>query len=394
MDEKQIDLMTREQLIKELTAYRHHETLSDSVERIARIGHYVWNYDSNQLVSCSVEYAHIFGMSVEEIMLRENSMEGAMQQIHPDDSNHYRKTWETLIDTGSLNIEFRIIRTDGEIRHLREIGVRVADNNSQDNMGHGLIQDITEQKLVEYEIIKAKIAAEAANQAKSLFLSSMSHELRTPLNAILGYSQLLKLNVLEPMTDRQQRAVEHVTKAGQHLHNLIKQVLSFSQIQSGESQLSIEPLNLSHMVKACISSMVHTVEPLHINIIDKVSDKDLPMLLADLHLLKQSLSNILDNAVKYNTYGGTVTIDAEIISSHRIRINVSDTGLGIDDQFHGQVFEAFNRLGRESLSIEGVGLGLSISRQLIEMMGGYINFTSKLDSGSTFWIELPLDVTR
>lgn len=394
MEKKQIDQMNNEQLKEELRTYRRREALFNASEHIAQIGQYEWNYDSNQLVSCSEEYARIFGFSMEEIMLHESSKEGAMQQIHLDDSNRYRQTWETLTDTGSLNIEYRIIRTDGEVRYLREVGVRPIDSIEESFIGLGLIQDITEQKLAEHEIINAKIEAEWANHAKSLFLSSMSHELRTPLNAILGYSQLLKLNVLEPMTSRQQRAVEHITKAGQHLHNLIKQVLSFSQIQSGESQLSIESLNLSQMVKACLSSMGNTIEPLHINIIDNVYEQDLPMLLADLHLLKQSLSNVLDNAVKYNIYGGTVTIDAEIISSHKIRISITDTGLGIDDRFHDQVFEAFNRLGRESLSIEGVGLGLSISKQLIEMMGGKIDFTSQLDHGTTFWIELPLAVTR
>lgn len=386
--------MTNQQLTEELKSYRRREALFDSIEHIAQIGQYEWNYDSNQLVSCSEEYARIYGMSIENIMLRESNKEGAMQQIHPDDHNRYLKTWETLTDTGSLDIEFRIIRGDGKVRYLREIGVRPVDSIEEGFIGWGLVQDITEQKLAEQRITIAKIEVEAANHAKSLFLSSMSHELRTPLNAILGYSQLLKLNVLEPLTGRQQRAVEYITKSGQHLHNLIRQVLSFSKIESGESQISIEPLDLSLMIKACLSAIGNTTEPLHISIIDNVCAKDFPMLLADLHLLKQSLINILDNAVKYNIYGGTVTIDADIISSHRIRISITDTGLGIDDRFHDQVFVAFNRLGRESLSIEGVGLGLSISRQLIEMMGGEIGFTSRLDHGSTFWVELPLAVAE
>jgi len=257
----------------------------------------------------------------------------------------------------------------------------------------------TEQELeIRNELLqrlnKARKESESANRAKSDFLSSMSHELRTPLNAVLGYAQLLGLNPTEPLSDKQKIAVDSIAKGGQHLLDLINQVLELSQIEAGKLQLSIESLNPMLPIEDCLVIARAIAEPRSITVENIASKKVIPFIRADPTRFKQLMLNLLSNSIKYNKDAGSVTVDAEATANGMLRISISDTGAGIPQKDHAKVFEPFERFGMKSTEIEGTGIGLTISKQLVELMGGSTGFQSESGIGSTFWIELPIGEAR
>ncbi|HEV3225948.1 MAG TPA: ATP-binding protein [Acidimicrobiales bacterium] len=235
------------------------------------------------------------------------------------------------------------------------------------------------------ELEAARTNAEAANQAKSEFLSRMSHELRTPLNAVLGFAQVLELGDL---TDPQRQAVTQISKGGQHLLELINDVLDISRIETGNLTLSSEPV----LVADVVDDVLDLVEPLaaqrDIRCTAARGDGEVTYVLADRQRLKQILLNLLANAVKYNHQGGAVTISCEPADDGRLRINVTDTGPGIPADRRDRLFEPFDRLGAEQTGVEGAGIGLAFSRRLAEAMDGVLDVNTVEGEGSTFWIEL------
>ncbi|MDP6952325.1 MAG: ATP-binding protein, partial [Alphaproteobacteria bacterium] len=229
-----------------------------------------------------------------------------------------------------------------------------------------------------------------ANQAKSEFLSSMSHELCTPLNAILGFAQLLRDYSDQPLSEEQKLHLDQVLEGGQHLLTLVNDVLDLSKIETGQLDISLARIDPIQALRECMA----LVQPLaeHNGITLTVSDS-LPvdsLVRADMNRLKQVLLNLLSNAVKYNREKGGVSVDAKVNEQGVLRIEVADTGPGIPPERHNEVFRPFSRLGMETSKIEGTGIGLTISRQLMESMAGKLDFTSRAGEGSTFWIELPL----
>lgn len=231
----------------------------------------------------------------------------------------------------------------------------------------------------------ARASAEAANRAKSEFLSRMSHELRTPLNAVLGFAQVLELGEL---TDAQQQSVAQITKGGQHLLELINDVLDISRIETGNLALSEEPV----LVEDVVSDALELIEPLAtqrgIRCRSVSSEGSSGYVLADRQRLKQIVLNLLGNAVKYNQPDGTVTISYEQCRADRLRIKVADTGPGIPADQRQRLFEPFERLGADQTNIEGAGIGLALSRRLAEAMNGHVDIDPGDGQGSTFWIEL------
>ncbi len=255
-----------------------------------------------------------------------------------------------------------------------------------DNKKHfvGILRDISERKQYEREIIAAKDEAERANNAKSEFLSSMSHELRTPMNAILGFGQLLEIET--GLSEYQADYVDEMLKAGRHLLELINEVLDLSKIESGNINLSLEPLSCAELIEECLALIKPIAQSVGITIKDPVIGDY--VIRADRTRLKQVLLNLLSNAIKYNRPQGEVEIRATAQDSV-VRLAVSDTGYGIPAERQQELFQPFSRLGAESTAIEGTGIGLTISRRLMEMMGGAIDIDSEEGRGSTFWIELP-----
>ena len=375
--------------MQDITERKEVEEALKDAERIAAIGNWRWSVDEKQHIFCSEGYSRVLGLATEDIPASITDPEFGL--VPAEDRERLDQVFDEAIKKGqNYEIEYLIKRPDGEIRDILEIGEAVHDSDGRCREIKGTIQDITERKNVEREINAARDEAEQANQAKSAFLSSMSHELRTPLNAILGFSQLLEANHMEPLTAKQKISVAHIIKGGEHLLELITQVLDLARIETGQTDFFIEPIDLGEALVDCFSITQASAKSRKINIIDNVSGKGLCSIRADLTRVKQILLNLLSNGVKYNREGGSLTVNAEVTAEKMMRISITDTGFGIDEKLFQHVFEAFDRLGREALDVEGTGIGLTISKQLVELMQGSIGFISEINKGSTFWIELPI----
>jgi signal transduction histidine kinase/CheY-like chemotaxis protein len=238
------------------------------------------------------------------------------------------------------------------------------------------------------ELQAAKEEADRANRAKSDFLSKMSHELRTPLNAILGFAQLLEMGELEA---EERDGVDHILTGGRHLLELINEILDLSRIEAGGLTISLEPVNVKGVVRESLELIAPLAARRDIELRGHVAETERRHLLADRQRLKQVLLNLLSNAVKYNRQGGRVDLRMdEADAPAQLRILIADTGPGISPQQMEYLFVPFERLGADQGAIEGTGLGLTLSRGLIEAMGGRLGVDSVVGQGSTFWVELPL----
>ena len=233
----------------------------------------------------------------------------------------------------------------------------------------------------------AREEADRANQAKTDFLSRVSHELRTPLNAILGFAQILEMDSL---TAEHRDNVEQILKGGRHLLTLIDEVLEISRIEAGRLALSMEPVRIGEAVRDALDLITPIAAQRRVRLNGAEAGACDRHIQADRQRLKQALLNLLSNAVKYNRDGGEVTLSCEETLEHRMRIRVIDTGPGIPPDKMKRLFSPFDRLGVEHTGVEGSGLGLALSKHLVEAMGGTLGVESVVGGGSTFWMELAL----
>jgi PAS domain S-box-containing protein len=295
---------------------------------------------------------------------------------------HIARVWERDHD----RFESRHRRKDGGLVDV-EISVnRVEIADTVQLLA--IVRDISERKRGEAILLASRREAERANAAKSEFLSSMSHELRTPMNAIIGFAQLLEY---DPALDSDQLDnVHEILTAGRHLLELINEVLDLAKIESGRIELALESVDVATVIAESLNLVGALAEGRRIGIKRAVFPD--AAVHADRTRLKQILINLLSNAIKYNRDGGEVRIDAFPVGSERVRICVADTGPGIPAARLAELFQPFNRLGSENSEIEGTGIGLTITRRVVELMGGSVNVASEPGSGSRFWIDLPVAV--
>jgi len=375
------DLLLAEQEITSQSAKRLDTIIETAMDASIQI-------DANGLIiGWNVRAEEIFGWLKGDAIGRE------MQTlIIPE---QYRKQHLKGIKRCLVTGESSLFNTPTEITALNskgiefpiEISVSIVNYNNEYQFS-AFIRDLTQQKEYEKSILDSQNEANKANKAKSEFLSSMSHELRTPLNAILGFGQLLDSDIKQPLTKDQKDNVGTILSSGYHLLNLVNDILDLSTIEAGQLDVSIEPIHLIELIADIKSLMgpIATKATVQFNIESK---QDL-LVLADYTKLKQVLINLISNAIKYNTQNGCVTINWASTNQNTLKLNIIDTGIGVPTAKQGKVFSAFNRLGQEISGIEGTGIGLVVTKDLIELMDGTIGFDSTEGKGSTFWLELPL----
>lgn len=268
---------------------------------------------------------------------------------------------------------------------LETRGQAILDEDSSVRGAVVVSRDVTSELGFEQELQDALATAEQASASKSTFLSRMSHELRTPLNSVLGFAQLLEMEQLPPA---RAEAVSHILQGGRHLLDLIDEVLDITRIESGRLELNMLSVPVVDIVRDAIDLTRPLAGRTGVSLHDRIDPHCRLAVNADRQRLMQVLLNLLSNAAKYNHPGGRVEVNCQQSAPGRLRISVADTGRGVKESDLDRVFQPFDRLGAELSGPEGTGVGLSLSRQLTEHMGGRIGLTSKYKVGSTFFVEL------
>ena len=361
-----------------------------------------WTEESFRLMVESVTDYAIVMLDPEGRVLSWNTGAERIQGYHAEEivGQHFSRFYpgEDVIN-GKVKRDLEAVIANG---HFEDEGWRVRKDGSnfwanvvytviRDQLGNlrgfaKLTRDLTERRLVEAALTDAKFAAEKANMAKSDFLSSMSHELRSPLNAILGFAQLMESDS-PPPTPSQTASIEQILQGGWYLLKLINEVLDLSAIESGKLSLSLEPVSLIEVILECQTMIEPQAQKRGIQLTFTRFDSQW-FVNADRTRVKQVLINLLSNSIKYNHERGSVVVDYTASTPGRIRISVTDTGAGLPPEKLAQLFQPFNRLGQETSAEEGSGIGLVVSKRLVELMEGVIGVESTVGVGSVFWIEL------
>ena len=333
---------------------------------------------SGEVVHLNSAFTKLLGYTKADIP----TVESHWLLFFPDDAyrEKVQKDWTTMLEESAKSgapiqpMLLDIVAKNGEVKKLEVHSLQMG------TLAITMWIDLTEK-------LKAKEYAEQANKAKSEFLSSMSHELRTPLNAILGFSEILQLDEKD---EEKRKYIQEIIGGGNHLLELINQILDLAKIESGHVDLSIKEHSLNKIINFSLSMIKPLADKNDIQIENKTSSLPDKNISIDEMRFKQVLLNILSNAIKYNSESGTVTIDYSSNDNNMLSLSISDTGKGFTSEQLTHLFEPFERFGAENSHIEGTGLGLVIAKDLIELMGGTITVESEIGKGSRFMIYIPL----
>lgn len=382
------------------TSLRQSEERMRLVLNATNDGIWDWNPITHEAYH-SPRWKEIIGYNDDELPDEDSSF---FDLIHPDDkavvtqaiTRHFERN-------SSYRVELRMRHKNGSYRWVLSRGEAIRNISGKPIRMVGSITDITDLKQAEEnlkllneeletrvklrtaELTSTRDEAQRANRAKSEFLSRMSHELRTPMNAILGFSHVLEYQNLAP---KQLRFVREIHRAGDYLLELINELLDLARIESGKMTVLLQSVSIHSTIQASIEIIQPLLSTKQIHLINQCDTT--ASVLADPTRLKQVFVNLLSNAAKYNNIQGSIDITCEYQENNLIRLCIADTGPGIAPENFAQLFKPFERLGAEFTEIEGTGIGLALSKQLAELMGGILGFDSALGKGSMFWIELPL----
>lgn len=348
----------------------------------------LWQVDTRDLtIDLSERFGRRFGLGARHLTLTEFN-----QRVHPDDVERLRHLRKLFADSREefFDAEYRYLDCHGQYLWLLTRGkVLTRDESGWPLRIAGTHVDITRLKQVQEELRHASLEAHAASQAKSRFLSSMSHELRTPLNAIHGFAQLIEME----LQDKQDARLEtdyarEIVSASRHLTLLVDDILDLSSIESRRQQLQLQPIEIGALLKGCADLVQPEVQQKHLQL--QVMEAAVPPLFVqgDPRRVRQILLNLLSNAIKYNSPRGMIRMGYEV-RADGVRLWVDDTGPGLSSEQQAQLFQPFQRLGRESSNIPGTGIGLVLCRELATLMNGEIGVRSEPGVGSRFWLDIP-----
>jgi len=314
-----------------------------------------------------------------------------LQRYIPEHRERLQEAFRRCIDQGAAyDVEFQALTAGGERRWLRATGVPLRDEQGRIVAVAGALLDIDGYKARESEQAEARVAAERTDRAKSEFLSAMSHELRTPLNAIVGFAQLLYADEDLDAPTRSEY-LRHILSAGWHLRDLVGDILDLARIEAGRASLTPETVRIPDLLQDCLRLVRDQAADHSVSLrLEESGPAAGACVWADRLRLKQVVLNLLTNAIKYNREGGSVVLSYGRNDAGQVWVDVADTGLGIDPEQRDGVFETFDRLGRETGSIEGVGIGLPLALRLARLMGGELELLESVpDQGSRFRLSLP-----
>ncbi|QSZ41461.1 PAS domain S-box protein [Sulfurimonas aquatica] len=375
--------------IIDITHSAKKEEVLNSAQELAHIGHWYLDLITGEL-SWSDETYRIFGLQPQEFTATYDSF---VQRIYEDDREAVNSAYTNSIELDeAYEIEHRVIRPDGEIRFVIEKCKHYHDKGGKIIGSIGTIIDITERKVNEELLIEAKNRAEEANSTKSSFVANMSHELRTPLNAILGFSN--KMFKDPNMGSEQKLHLQTISSSGEHLLNMINDLLDMSKIEAGEMKVYDEEFDLRKTIRSISELMSHQVNADLVTCQLSIDEKLPKFIMSDESKIKQILFNIIGNAIKF-TKEGHIKFTVLFSQAHRkdsLEIVVEDTGCGIEEKMIENIFKPFVQNDGIKKIEGGTGLGLSISRNLVNLMDGSLRVESEVQKGTKFYIILPIKV--
>lgn len=342
--------------------------------------------DNHAIVSIADEYGNIVyandkfctvsGYAREELIGKNHR--SIKSDMHS--SEFFQDLWSTITQGHVWHGKVCNKRKDGSYYWVDSTITPFLDSSGKPYQYVSIRTDIT-------DFLEAKIDAEKASRAKSIFMSSMSHELRTPMNAVLGFAQILEMQ----LEGDNLKSIKEIKNSGEHLMGLINDILDLSQIDVGKFQPFTEAIDIASLVKESLVSIQDMARNKNITVRLKAEDVSEVRILADRMRLKQAILNYLTNAVKFNHKDGEVIVGVEMIDSAKCRIFVKDSGIGLSKEQLTTIFNPFTKLDEHISLVEGSGLGLTITKRIIEMMNGKVGVESEVGKGSTFWIELPTE---
>ena len=374
---------------KETRIIRHKKELAEA-EAIAHMGQWRWEIGSEN-IKLSQEIHHIFGLpengsfsptldNINDMIFREDS--GRMEQVFQ----------RAIIEQNDYDIDFRIRRPDGDIRYIRCEGRCEIDPTEDDVVAlYGIMQDVTESTERELDLMQAKNSAERAYAAKTQFLANMSHELRTPLNAIIGFSEMIQRQLLGPIgTEKYLEYIQGIRESGEHLLDLISDILDMSKIEAGKYELSLENFNIAKVVRMAVHMMEGRALDANIKIISNIENED-QQIVGDRRAVMQMILNLLSNAVKFSKENSQVTVSL-LCREQYLSLKIKDEGIGIPAHKISSITQPFEQVeSHYTKEYEGSGLGLAITKELAEKHGGSLYIESAVDVGTTVTIRLPYD---